>query len=152
MRNLIIFIHLFCTSLLAADYSKQDIIIRSPILKVPTEDSSVGAGYMKIFNNSNKAIAFLGIKSNISEVQEIHEVLLQNNVYKMRAVSNGILIKPGQELLFKPKSYHIMFYNINAKLLKNNKVEAHLIFSNNIEIPIKFNVNIGTSKNKHKHH
>ena len=152
MRKIIFFIHLFFilnNISFAHNYSKNDINIDHPIIKVTQPDSKVGAGYMKITNKSNDEIKLFGVEANIAKTQEIHEVILENDVYKMRPINTEILIKPKDTLEFKPKSYHFMFFNFNKKLANNEMLEAKLIFDKGLVIPIKFKVIIG--QNEHNH-
>ena len=152
MKKIIIFVHLFLVLnyiSFAHDYRKEDIYVDHPIIKVVKLDSKVGAGYMKITNKSNKEIKLVSLKANIAKTQEIHEVILENDVYKMRPINVGVLIKPEDTLEFKSKSYHFMFFNFNKKLEENEMLEATLIFNKNLEIPIKFKVIIGHNKHNH---
>ena len=152
MKKIIIFIHLFFVLnyvSFAHDYSKEDINIDHPIIKVVNLDSKVGAGYIKIVNKSNNEINLVSLEADIAKTQEIHEVVLENDVYKMRPVNNGILIKSKDTLEFKSKSYHFMFFNFNKKLKDNEMLEANLIFDKGLVIPIKFKVIIGHNEHNH---
>ena len=152
MKKIILFIYLFyvlnCVSF-AHDYSKENISIDHPIIKVVKPDSKVGAGYMKIINTSNKEIKLFSLEANIAKTQEIHEVTLENDIYKMRPIDTEILIKPNDTLEFKPKSYHFMFFNFNKKLVDNEMLEAKLIFDKGLVIPIKFKVIVGHNEHNH---
>ena len=150
MRYLIFLIYIFVATSFSHDYSLNGIKIHHPVLRVIKEDSKVGAGYMKIINNTEKNIKLLGIESKIAETQEIHEVILKDDIYKMRPLEKGLLIAAKKEIQFKPKSYHFMFFNINKTLKKNAMLAANLIFSDNTILPIKFKVLTGINK-EHKH-
>ena len=152
MKKVVFFIYLFfilnCVSF-AHDYSKANINIDHPIIKVVKSNSKAGAGYMKIINKSNKEIKLSSLEANIAKTQEIHEVILENDVYKMRPINTDILIKPKDTLEFKPKSYHFMFFNFNKELKDNEMLEAKLIFDKGLVIPIKFKVIIGHNEHNH---
>ena len=149
MRNLIFFLFLIPFCNLAHEYKDSNIVIKHPVLKLISKDSNTAAGYLSIENNSSKEIVFKGIISDIAKTQEIHEVILKNNVYKMRPVQNGISIIPGNKLELKPKSYHLMFFDINKLQLSNEMIEAKLMFDNNIIINVKFKVEIGHVSHSH---
>ena len=152
MKKIIIFIHLFFILnfvSIAHDYSKENIDVDHPIIKIVKLDSKVGAGYMKIINKSKKEIKLINLESDIAQKQEIHEVILENDIYKMRPINNGILIKPEETLEFKSKSYHFMFFNFNKKLEDNEMLEANLIFDKGLKIPIKFKVIVGHNEHNH---
>ena len=152
MKKIVIFIHLFFIFnyvTFAHDYSKEDIEVDHPIIKVVKQNSKVGAGYMKIINKSNKIVKLVSLEANIAKTQEIHEVILKNDVYKMRPIINGITIKPKEMLEFKSKSYHFMFFNFNKKLENNEMLKAKLVFDKGLVIPIKFKVIIGNNEHNH---
>ena len=151
MRILIIFIYLFSYLVFCHEYEKNNIIVDHPILKINSDRSKVGAGYMKIINNSTSDIYFSKISSEISKRLEIHEIIEESNTYKMRPVENALLIPSGEEIVFKSKSYHAMFYNFNSVLNNNDLIDATLHFSNQLKIPVKFKVII-RNNNDYEHH
>ena len=92
MRNLIFFLFLIPFCNLAHEYKDSNIVIKHPVLKLISKDSNTAAGYLSIENNSSKEIIFKGIISDIAKTQEIHEVILKNNVYKIVKKNLFILI------------------------------------------------------------
>ena len=84
----------------------------------------------------------------ISENNEIHEVIDENGIYKMRPVKESIVIMPGEKLKLKPKSYHIMFINLKRNLINKEMLEARLIFNKGLKIDIMFKVVIGQDSEK----
>ena len=67
----------------------------------------------------------------------------------MRPIKNKVVIRPGEVLEFKPKSYHFMFFDIKKNLENNEMLNATLVFNKNLIIPIKFKVLIGKQEHKH---
>ena len=151
MRYLLLLIYIFLSTSNGHDYVKDGIKIDHPVLKMNASDSRIGAGYMKIMNNSKSEIKLIKIIAGIAKKQEIHEIILENNIYKMRPLKNGLTIKPKQEIIFKPKSYHFMFFDIIKAHKENELLKANLVFNNNLEIPIEFKVIIQSKNNTHKH-
>ena len=150
MRYLLVLVYFFFFHVNGHQFEKSNVIIKQPIIKVNKNSTKVGAGYFKIFNNSQKSISLLGIESKISDKQEVHEVIEDNNVFKMRPITKGLLIEPRTSIEFKPQSYHIMFFNFNKALESNQMIEAKLNFDDDFFIPIKFKVII--NHGKHNHH
>ena len=150
MRNLIIIIYFFIIYANSHEYKKNNVIVDHPILKVNSDKAKVGAGYLKIINNSKKNIYFKNIESDVSKKQEVHEVIKENDIYKMRPIQESMRVLPGEELVLKAKSYHIMFFNFIQPLKNNDMINANLIFEQALTIPIKFKIVIGNSE--HKHH
>ena len=67
----------------------------------------------------------------------------------MRPLKEDLIVLPGKELIFKPKSYHIMFFGISKSYVNDEILDAKINFKNNV-INIKFKVLIGNQE--HKHH
>ena len=149
MRIFIILLYFTLNYSLAHQYEKSGITISHPILKMVANDGKMGAGYFKIKNNSDNEIQLIGIDSSIAKKQEIHEVVEEDGVYKMRPLKEDLIVLPGKELIFKPKSYHVMFFGINKSHVNDEMLNAKINFKNNV-IDIKFKVLIGNQE--HKHH
>ncbi len=149
MRYLIIFIYIFLFNSHGHDYSKEGIKVDHPVLKMNSENANIAAGYMEVSNNSNKVIKLVSIEAKIAKKQEIHEVILDNDVYKMRPVKDAIIIEPGEKLIFKPKSYHFMFFNLLKSYKSDEMIAANLVFNNNFKIPVEFKVELREHKHNH---
>ena len=149
MRIFIILLYFIFNQSFAHQYEKNGITISHPILKMVDADGKMGAGYFKIKNNSDNELQLIGIDSNIAKKQEIHEVVEESGVYKMRPIKKDLIVLPGKELTFKSKSYHIMFFGINKSHVNDEMLDAKINFKNNV-IDIKFKVLIGNKE--HKHH
>ena len=66
----------------------------------------------------------------------MHEVIEDNNIFKMRPITKGLLIEPRTSVEFKPQSYHIMFFNFNKALESNQMIEATLNFDDDFLFPL----------------
>ena len=71
---------------------------------------------------------------------EIHEMSMDNGVMKMRSVKNGIEIKPGQAVEFKPGGYHVMFIGLNKPFEQGEHVKATLKFEKAGDVSVDFTV------------
>lgn len=68
----------------------------------------------------------------------------------MRPLKKPLSILPGNELILKPKSYHVMFYNIKKSHVVDELLKAKILFNRAIEIEVNFKVVI--VNDPHKHH
>ena len=150
MRVIVFIIYFFSFLANCHEYKKNNVVIEKPILKVSSDTANIGAGYLKIINNSDQNIYLKAISSDVSEKLEVHEIIKENDIYKMRPIKKELLIISGKELLLKAKSYHAMFYNFKQPLKNNDMIKAKIHFKNSLEIPIKFKVIVGSSN--HNHH
>ena len=138
------------------DYKIGKIEIEKPYTFFTPNGAKVSAGYMKIENESNKQDVLQSV-SNVSfaERVEIHEMIMENQVMKMRPLKNGLTIKGDSEVYLKPSGYHIMFIGLKEPVVKGKKYKATLNFKNAGSIDIEFKA-VGRGyhpdKNHHKHH
>ena len=138
------------------DYKIGKIEIEKPYTFFTPNGAKVSAGYMKIENDS-KSTDVLKSVSNVSfaERVEIHEMIMENQVMKMRPLKNGLTIKGDSEVYLKPSGYHIMFIDLKEPVVKGKKYKATLNFKNAGSIDIEFKA-VGRGyhpdKNHHKHH
>ena len=71
---------------------------------------------------------------------EIHETTITDGVAKMRPVSGGLLIKPGETVELKPGALHVMFVGLKNPLNPGDHINATLIFEKAGAVNIDFDV------------
>ena len=65
---------------------------------------------------------------------------MDNGVMKMRMHGNGIEIKPGQTVEFKPGSYHLMFVGISQPVEQGKRVKGTLEFEKAGKVDVEYAV------------
>jgi copper(I)-binding protein len=124
----------------AADYDIGSIHISQPWARATPKGASSGAAYMTITNNRKTADRVSCASSDASAQCQIHTMTMENGVMKMRPVKGGLEIKPGETVMLKPSSFHIMLMNLKQPLQQGKMVKATLKFENagtiNVEYPI----------------
>jgi len=69
----------------------------------------------------------VGASSPVAGVVEIHEMAMDGNVMKMRAVP-GIDLPPGRSVDLKPGGYHVMLMDLKRPLKLGERVPVELRF------------------------
>ncbi len=97
-----------------------------------------GAAYMIIQNKGGEEDALIGAKSDVSEVSEIHEMVIDdNNVMHMKPVEGQRLVIPaGGKVELKPGGYHIMLINLDHQLAEGEVVHLTLKFEKSGEMKV----------------
>jgi copper(I)-binding protein len=121
---------------------------------IPTlSGSKNGAAYfMAIKNNGKEVDQLLGAKGNVSSSVEIHEMQLENNVMKMRAVTE-VQLPVGYEVTFKhgqANGYHLMLIDLKKSLKQGDKFALTLNFKKAGDCQAEFWVEAPKS-DSHKH-
>src|SRR5437879_1282022 len=96
----------------ARDYKAGSIEVADPWSRATPKGASAGAGYMKITNTGTTSDRLVSESSNIARSVEFHETTTENGIARMRPLKNGLEIKPGETVEFKPGSYHVMFVGL----------------------------------------
>ncbi len=94
----------------------------------PTADGN-SAIYMTIKNAGSEADALVKAATSVSNVTEIHEMIMENQVMKMRPVAGQRLdIPAGGNVELKPGGVHLMLIGLKQQLKPGDKVDVTLTF------------------------
>ena len=81
----------------------------------------------------------VGVSSPAAGVAEVHEMKMEGDVMKMRAVP-GLDLPAGQTVQLKPGGYHVMLMDLKAPLMKDSSVPVTLRFKDAKGIESKLDV------------
>ena len=132
----------------AHKFEAENMIIDHPWMKVFNNN---GAGYFKIKNIGQTDIELLEVVSESVNNIEMHTIIMEEGVSKMRPIKGGVIVKAGESLEFKPMGYHLMFFDINEKLIEGELMNAHFRFKNSKDLLVKFKVESNKSSHEHEH-
>lgn len=112
----------------AHDYKIGTLEIAHPWTRATPKGATVAGGYLKITNNGQAADRLTGVSSPVANRVEVHEMTMSGGTLRMRPLSSGLEIKPGQTIELKPGSYHIMFMSLKQPLEKGQRIKGTLTF------------------------
>ncbi len=69
----------------------------------------------------------IGVSSPAAGVAEVHEMKMENDIMKMRAVPS-LDLPAGQTVQLKPGGYHVMLMDLKAPLAKDSTIPVTLRF------------------------
>ena len=124
----------------ARDYKAGAIDIADPWSRATPQGASVAAGYMKITNTGTTPDRLVSGSSDVAPKFEVHEMKMENGVAKMRPVTDGLEIKPGETVELKPGSFHIMFVGLKKPLASGDHIKATLVFEKAGKIEVEYDV------------
>ena len=138
----------------AHEYKAGSIEIKHPWSRATPKGSEVAGGYMTLINTGSQPDRLIGGSTPAAGKFEIHEVSMDGGVMKMRPVPNGIEIKPGQTVEFKPGSNHLMFVGLKKPIEKGKRIKGTLQFEKAGTVEIEYAVEaIGSAPgDEHKGH
>lgn len=102
--------------------------------------AAVGGGYVTITNTGKESDRLVGGSSDVSNRLEVHEMSMDKGVMKMRPVTDGVEIKPGQTVMLKPGGLHIMFTGLKKPLVQGEHIKGTLTFAKAGNVEVDFSV------------
>ena len=151
---------LACNPASARDFTAGTVKISDPWTRVTPPAAKVAGGFMKLTNTGTVADKLLGGSSPVTGRIEVHEMSLDGGIMKMRELSQGLEIKPGETVELKPGSFHIMFLELKAPIKPGATVKGTLIFEKAGSVEIEYRVeplgakgpNAASTTGHHHHH
>ncbi|MGH6665147.1 MAG: copper chaperone PCu(A)C [Pseudolabrys sp.] len=125
---------------LAEDVTAGSLKISAPWARATPKGASVGGGYLKITNTGTAPDRLIGGSTDIAKSFEVHEMTMDKGVMKMRPVTGGLEIKPGQTVELKPGGYHVMLMGLKKQLEKGQHFKATLEFAKAGKVDVNFTV------------
>ncbi|WVN42460.1 copper chaperone PCu(A)C [beta proteobacterium MWH-UniP1] len=117
----------------AAKFTKGPLVIEDPVAMPSAPGQPHGAIFIEEIRNSGKtADELVGARSAVSKTMEVHRMVMDNNVMKMREIP-GIPVPANGKVTMKrgsPDGYHLMLMNLNKPLKEGEKFPVTLIFKN----------------------
>jgi copper(I)-binding protein len=116
------------------------LLIETPFLREPPPGARVVGGFLRITNTGSEPDRLVGIEAAFADHVDIHETSMQDNIMRMRQLTEGLEIKPGQTVELKPGSYHMMFVGVKEPLKQGSRVSAILDFAKAGKVVVEFDV------------
>ena len=100
----------------------------------------------------------VGVSSPVAGVAEVHEMRLEGDVMRMRAVP-GLDLPAGKTVALKPGGYHLMLLDLKSTLVKDSSVPLTLSFTDakgqrsqlELKVPVMAAAPAGAHHGAHKH-
>jgi len=122
----------------AADVTAGSLKISAPWARATPKGASVGGGYMTITNSGTVPDRLIGGSTDVAKTFEVHEMKMEGGVMKMRPVTGGLEIKPGQTVTLDPSGYHVMFVGLKDQLKQGDRFKATLQFAQAGKVDVDF--------------
>ena len=99
------------------------VSVKDPWVRATVAQQKATGAFMQL--SSKSGVTLVGVASPAASVVELHEMVMDNNVMKMRALPR-LDIQPGKTVELKPGSYHVMLIDLKKPLVKGEIVPITL--------------------------
>ena len=141
----VVFLLLFTSLLLLGgcfeNHQSPQIDIQKPYAFATIAGARTGAAFMQIQNNTDIDHALIDAHSDIAEITEIHQNIIDpdDGMMMMRKIKQ-INIPAKEQINLEPKGYHIMFIGLNRPLIIGESISVSLTFEHGIKVTIPVHI------------
>ena len=101
--------------------------IRQPWARATVPGQSATGVFARV--TAREAARLTGGSSPVASVVEIHEMKMDGNVMRMRALESGLALPAGRAVDLKPGGYHVMLMGLKQALPEGSTVPLTLTFT-----------------------
>ena len=102
------------------------VTITDPWVRGTVPQQKASGLFMQI--DAAQDVRLIGGSSPVAGVVEVHEMAMEGDVMKMRALSHGLEIAKGRTMALKPSGYHVMLMELKQQLKGGDTVPVTLTF------------------------
>lgn len=99
-------------------------------------DTGTGAAYLTITNHGGDDDRLIAAASDVAQVVEIHDMVVENEVMSMVHLEEGLHIPAGETVVLEPMSLHVMLISLNESLLPDMTFDITLTFEQAGEVTV----------------
>ncbi|HXF52875.1 MAG TPA: copper chaperone PCu(A)C [Hyphomicrobiaceae bacterium] len=125
---------------LAGEHVAGAIRISDLWARATPKGARTGSAYMTLTNTGSEADRLVGGTAEPSRAFELHRMSMDGGIMKMRAVSGGIAIGPGQTVQLEPGGYHAMLIDLKEALLSGQRFKGTLVFEKAGTVEVEYEI------------
>jgi copper(I)-binding protein len=102
--------------------------ISGPFSRATLPNAPVGGGFLTIENTGETADRLVSASSPAAAEVQIHEMKMEGEVMRMRALPDGLDLPPGETIVLAPGGFHLMLMGLTQPLVEGEAVPVTLTF------------------------
>lgn len=123
----------------------QNVEVKDAWIRTSVQGQMSTGAFMKITARENMKL--VSVSTPVAGVAEVHEMKMEGDVMKMRAVKGGLDLPAGKTVELSPGGYHLMVMDLKAALPKGSTVPFTLVFKDakGVESKVELKVPVALS-------
>lgn len=105
----------------------QTVEVKDAWVRASVQGQMASGAFMKL--KSKDGAQLVSVSTPVAGIAEVHEMKLEGDVMKMRAVP-ALDLPAGKTVELKPGGYHVMLMDLKTTLKKDSTVPMTLVFKN----------------------
>ena len=104
----------------------QNVDVKDAWVRTSVQGQKATGAFMKI--TAKEGSTLVGVASPVAGVAEVHEMKMDGDVMRMRALPQGLPLPAGKAVALTPGGYHVMLMDLKATLPKDSTIPLTLTF------------------------
>ncbi len=104
----------------------QSVDVKDAWARATVPGQKATGAFMKL--TAKEGSKLVGVSSPVAGVGEVHEMKMDGDVMKMRALAGGLDLPAGKAVELKPGGYHVMLMDLKSTLQKDTTIPLTLVF------------------------
>ena len=123
----------------------QSVEVKDAWIRTSVQGQMSTGAFMKITARENMKL--VSVSTPVAGVAEVHEMKMEGDIMKMRAVKGGLDLPAGKTVELSPGGYHLMVMDLKAALPKGSTVPFTLVFKDakGVESKVELKVPVALS-------
>ncbi|WP_439586262.1 copper chaperone PCu(A)C [Hydrogenophaga sp.] len=103
-----------------------NVEVKDPWVRATVAQQKATGAFMQLTAKADTRL--VAVKSPVAGVVEVHEMAMEKDVMKMRALTAGLSLPAGKPVELKPGSYHVMLMDLKGPVKAGDVVPVTLVF------------------------
>ncbi len=129
--------------------------IQNPQIRATAPGMTATGGYLSITNHGDADDALVSASAGFAARVELHEMIMDGDVMRMRQHEGGIVVPAGGMVMLKPGGLHLMLMGLTETMMPGEMRDLTLTFRSGQNVRIRAMVmkpgEIGGHGQKHGH-
>jgi copper(I)-binding protein len=123
-----------------------DLQIAGAFSRATLPNAPVAGAYFIVTNSGTADDRLIAVSTPVAGTAEIHQMQMEGDVMKMKALPDGLVIPAGGSVTLKPGGYHLMFMELKAPLVEGQSIPVTLTFEKAGKVEIEVLVDSPAAK------
>lgn len=127
------------------------VVINQPYAKATMPGAKVAAAYMQVKNTGKSPVTLTAATTPACEKVEVHTMSMDGGIMRMREVTGGVTIPPGETVKFVSGGMHLMLMGLKQQLTPGTTIPMTLTFTGAPAQTVQFPVQAMGDSGHHNH-
>ncbi len=105
--------------------AQAQVTVKDPWVRATVSQQKATGAFMQI--TSTQDARLIEAKSPVAGVVEVHEMKMEKDVMKMRALTEGLALPAGKSVELKPGGYHVMLMDLKQQVKEGDVIPLTLV-------------------------